>query len=274
MDQANIRLSKIAETPRLEAQVLLAHQLNRERSWVLSHPEHELLQDDIDNLEDSLVMLENHYPLPYITGKCSFYGLEIIVTPEVLIPRPETEMLVDHALSWLKHCVSDQFVLDIGTGSGCIATAIAANDHGARLLALDQSSSALMVAKQNFINLDVINHCTLLRGDLTSAITGKFNLICANLPYIPSDKLQLLPVAQTEPVSALDGGPDGLSIINRLLEDLIRLTADKVCILLEIEAEQGQSARDLANQYFPDASISIDRDMAGLDRLLIIQRES
>ena len=274
MYEANNRLSKIAETPILDAQVLLAYQLRRDRSWVLSHPEHELSQKDLSILEESLAMLEEHYPLPYITGRCFFYDLEFIVTPDVLIPRPETEMLVEHALSWLKHCKSDQFVLDIGTGSGCIAAAIAVNNPGTRFLAVDLSSSALMVAEQNFCNLGLSNRCNLMRGDLTSAISGKFSLICANLPYIPTGKLQHLPVTQNEPVAALDGGTDGLRIIKRLLEDIIRLTADEVCILLEIEAEQGESAKSLAYQYFPEARISVDQDLADLDRLLIIRRES
>jgi len=274
MYEANNRLSKIAENPSLDAQVLLAYQLKRDRSWVLSHPEHKLSQIDVSNLDDSLILLEKHYPLPYITGRCFFYNLEFIVTPDVLIPRPETEMLVEHALSWLKQFKSDHYILDIGTGSGCIAAAIAVNHPNARLLAVEQSSSALQVAKQNFHNLGLSNRCKLIRGDLASAVSGKFSLICANLPYIPSGKLQLLPVTQNEPVYALDGGTDGLRIIKRCLEDIIRLAADEVCILLEIEAEQGETAKSLAYQYFSDAGISVAHDLAGLDRLLIIKRES
>lgn len=272
--EAKNRLSKVSETSSLDIQVILAYHLNRERSWVLSHPEYGLSQTDVTNLDASLSMLEQGFPLPYITGVSHFYGLEFFVSPDVLIPRPETEILVDHAISWLQNHGSDQFVLDIGTGSGCIAASIAINHPGPPLLGVDLSAAALRIARQNLIRHNISDRCSLLRGDLSTAIMGNFNLICANLPYIPTSKLQFLDVTKNEPVTALDGGSDGLALINRLLEDLTRITAEDFCILLEIESEQGKPAKDLAYQFFHDADISIKKDLSDLDRLLIIKRNS
>jgi release factor glutamine methyltransferase len=118
----------------------------------------------------------------------------------------------------------------------------------------------------------VNNRCYYVQSDLVTAISGPIGLICANLPYIPSYKLANLPVAKNEPMTALDGGETGLDLIQKLLNDSVRIAADKVCLLLEIEAEQGKSAYSIAEKYYPDAKIEVAKDLSGLDRLLVIER--
>lgn len=271
--EAHQKLQQVSETASLDSQVLLASILNKERSWVLAHPEYILSESDIIHLDDTLGLLQNSIPLPYITGTAYFYGLEFHVTPDVLIPRPETELLVDHAIQWCQKHQYDQLSLDIGTGSGCIAIAMAVHLPHLKTIALDKSMSALRVAKHNSIMHHVNTRCSLLQSDLISPIKGKFGLICANLPYIPSHKLSNLPVAQTEPLSALDGGKTGLDLIKILLHDIVRIAAEKYCLLLEIEAEQGEAAYSMAKNFFREAEVMVKQDLSGLDRLLVIERE-
>ena len=133
--------------------------------------------------------------------------------------------------------------------------------------------SALRIADHNSKFHRVDGRCQLVQSDLVSPIFGKFGLICANLPYIPTHKLTHLQVAQVEPLSALDGGEFGLDLIQKLLADSVRIAADKVCLLLEIESEQGKPAFALAEKYYPNAKVKIVRDLSGLDRLLVIERD-
>jgi release factor glutamine methyltransferase len=181
-------------------------------------------------------------------------------------------MLVEKAINWTKNHMSTGIVLDIGTGSGCIAISLAVNLPGIKCVAIDNSMTALKVAKRNASFNNVQNQCRFIISDLTSSLFGKFQLICVNLPYIPTIKLEKLSVAKNEPKAALDGGKDGLDLIQRLLADSVRIAASNVCLLLEIESEHGDIVRKLALNFYPDADIKIEKDLAGLDRLLVIER--
>lgn len=269
--QARQRLAAVSETPLQEAQMLLGHVLDRPRASLLARPETSLTAAQAKQLDDLLCRRVAGEPLPYLLGHWEFYGLDFQVTPDVLIPRPETELLVEHALEWLRQYPTRRRVADVGTGSGCIATAVALHVPDARLLAVDRSMSALRVAHRNLQRHALLERVTLAQMDLLSAAAGPLDLICANLPYIPSSVLDGLDVGRFEPRSALDGGADGLDLVRRLLESALRLTAPGGLLLLEVEAGHGQTAPALARALLPRVGVDLLPDLAGRPRLLRIQ---
>jgi release factor glutamine methyltransferase len=271
IDQITERLTQVSETPALEAQVLLAHILGRQRSWVLAHPEICLSPEQSAELESRLTRLENCEPLPYVLQHREFFGLDFSVSPKVLIPRPETELLVEQALDWLRANPGRRSALDVGTGSGCIALALAVNVPDLHILASDISSEALAQAGENLDRIAGQARVEFILADLIPAVREPVDIICANLPYIPSDELAKLKVAGWEPRIALDGGPDGLSLIRRFLEQAPASLAPGGLLLMEIEAGQGEAALDLAGQAFPRAEIILLQDLAGRDRLVRIR---
>jgi len=214
-------------------------------------------------------------PLAYLTGHQEFFGLEFEVNPAVLIPRPETELLVERALSWIKaegRGTPDSLrVVDVGTGSGCIAVSLAAGRKTLRIVASDLSWEALEVAGRNARRHQVADRVALLQMDLLTSLAGPLDLILANLPYVPSDQLAVLPSSRFEPRLALDGGEDGLQPIARLLEQVRTRLRPGSLALLEIEASEGSAALNLARSRFPSARIEIVPDLGGHGRVLEIQ---
>ena len=266
----------------LDAQGLLAHALKKPRTWLLAHPEAPLTRKQADGIEACVQRLEAGEPLPYVLGRWEFFGLEFEITPEVLIPRPETELLVEAALRWLRERPEQRSALDVGTGSGCIAIALAANIPDLQVLATDISSTALKVARRNAKRLGVAGRVQFTRCDLLPwqdtldpesglTLAPAWDLVVSNLPYIPTASLQELPVYGREPALALDGGPDGLSLIRRLITLAPTILAPGGTLLLEIEASEGSAALSLAYDVFDSASIHLHQDMAGHDRLLEVQ---
>ena len=208
-------------------------------------------------------MLLQGFPLPYIMGEWEFYGRNFIVNPDVLIPRPETELLIEQALDAVTDC-DHPAIIDVGCGSGIIAITLASELPQARFFAVDISHPALQVAQRNAILHK--SHINFLQSDLLQPLTGPFDLICANLPYIPSDTLLELDVTRWEPSLALDGGPTGLTFIKRLLlQAQTRLVPGGV-ILLEIEASRGEAIMKSAGEVFPFAETNLIQDLAGKDR--------
>jgi release factor glutamine methyltransferase len=287
------RLQNISDTPELDSQVLLAHILDRPRSWLLAHPEADLSPLQQATLIEALYRLERGEPLPYVLRHREFFGLDFIVTPDVLIPRPETELLVEHALEWLQEHPDRQSVVDVGTGSGCIAVSLACHVQNLQLLATDISPAALEVAQKNAHQHGVSDRISFSCCDLlplenetgsiqhhpSSVVRCPFfivrqpavDLICANLPYIPTSTLQSLPIYGHEPSLALDGGPDGLDPICRLLGMLPKAIASGGLCLLEIEASQGQAVLAIVEKSFPAAKVTLYQDLAGKDRLIGIE---
>jgi release factor glutamine methyltransferase len=217
-------------------------------------------------------------PLAYLTGTREFFGLEFFVSPDVLIPRPETELLVETALKWLSDrrkitasSMNTICAVDIGTGCGCIAATLAFLEPGLRVLATDVSFRALTLAARNLAAHGVSNRVRLLQADLLTPLRGPIDLLCANLPYISAAALAALPVARYEPRIALDGGPDGLRLIARALEQSAPLLAEGGLALFEIEETQGEAVWDLAGKHFPQTKLTIEKDLSGKDRLLRIQ---
>lgn len=271
------RLTSLSDTPALDASVLLAHVIQKPRTWVLAHPELSLTSDEQNHLSDSLQRLETGEPFPYVLGHWEFFGMEFDVTPDVLIPRPETELLVEKAIAWLQESSVRRTVADIGTGSGAIAISIAINVPDTNVLATDVSTKALEVAVRNARKFDVDQRIEFVECDLLPAKPELFSteqhldLICANLPYIPTRTLHSLPVYGREPTLALDGGEDGLALIRRLLQKASEWLAPNAMILLEIEATRGLAALNLAYDSFSEAEIHLHQDLTGNDRLLEIR---
>jgi release factor glutamine methyltransferase len=272
------------ETPALDAQVLLAHITGRSRAWVLAHPEAGLTPEQESALETAIGQLQDGAPLPYVLGHWEFFGLDFDVTPDVLIPRPETELLVETALGWVRtHPEAAYHFVDVGTGSGCIPVALAVHVPRADIVATDISPAALSVAQRNAEKHGVEERITFVECDLLPAdgLSSIVDVFTANLPYIPTATLTGLDVYKHEPILALDGGPgDGLSLIRRLLALLTAKTdtgfavsaqPNGSLVLLEIEQRQGAAVSVLARAAFPDADIYIKKDLAGIDRLAVIE---
>ena len=270
------RLEKTRDMPGLDAQVLLARLLDRPRSWVLAHPEAPLTGNRYTALEALVGRLEGGEPLPYIVGHWEFFGLEFEVTPDVLIPRPETELLVERAIAWLRKSEPgsrELRVMDVGTGSGCIAISLAVNVPGLSITATDISAAALKVARCNAEKMNVSGSITFLEADLfpNLLIPDCFSLIVANLPYIPTNTLYKIHVYGREPTLALDGGSDGLVLIRRILTEAPDRLILGGLFLMEIEASEGPAVLSLASGAFPKARIHLHKDLAGQDRLLEIK---
>jgi release factor glutamine methyltransferase len=213
-------------------------------------------------------------PLPYLLGCAPFFGLEFAITPDVLIPRPETELLVEHALTYMRaHTVHR--VVDVGTGSGCITVALAVATLATPSLprpefwAVDLSRAALSVARANAARYKVDTYVQWVQADLLTPLSGPVDLIVSNPPYIATGEWDALPVSvRHEPRMALLAGDDGLHAIRRLLVEARRILAPGGTIMIEIGEEQGDAARTLARAAFMQADITVYPDLAGKDRLL------
>lgn len=271
------RLAPLSDTPHLDASVLLAHLVGKPRTWVLAHPEAALTAEQRAALESALARLARGEALPHVLGRWEFYGLDLELTPEVLIPRPETELLVERAIRWLRRSPRRRLVADVGTGCGCIAVAVAMNVPAAHIIATDISLAALNVAARNVRKYGLARRVDLVQCDLLPPhpeplpTASRFDLICANLPYIPTRTLRRLPVYRRAPSAALNGGADGLDLIRRLLHIAPQWLAPGGMILLEIEASQGLAALSLVYDAFEHARVSLHQDLAGHDRLVRIE---
>lgn len=276
LDELIAKLSALSETPGLDAQVLLAHVTGKSRAWVLAHTDAVLTPAQQEALRQALSQLEAGTPLPYVVGQWEFFGLQFKVTPDTLIPRPETELLVERAIAWLQAAPQRRTVADVGTGSGCIAISLAKHIPDLWVVGTDVSLDALKVAKENACRHSVQKRIDLVQCDLLPAHSAMlstrhhFDLICANLPYIPTSVLHSLPIYGREPEVALDGGQDGMDLIRRLLVNAPEWLAPGGAIFLEIEASQGPAVLGLAYDAFLQARISLEKDIAGQDRLVCI----
>ncbi len=263
------------DTPRLDAEVLLAHRLGQDRAWLYAHPEYVLAPDRLGDYQALIARRAEREPVAYLTGHKEFFGLDFVVTPGVLIPRPETERLVENALHILEAGASPGAIAiaDVGTGSGAIAVALAVHVRAAHVFAADVSAAAIAVARHNAGRHGVAGRVDCLQGDLLAPLRGAFHLIVANLPYLSQADLAAAPpeVAHWEPRLALEGGPDGLAAIRRLLAAAATRLRAGGALLAEIGAGQGADVSALADQHFPRAMVEIDQDYAGRDRVLVVR---
>ena len=275
--EASAHLRAVTDAPRLEAEVLLAHLLETSRTALLTHPECSLTAGQLARYRRLVRRRASGYPLPYLTGRVEFYGLEFEVTPDVLIPRPETETLVELALaphSSSTHPSSTHLLIaDVGTGCGCIAVSLAVHLPNATIYAIEISPAALAVARRNVERHTVAARVLLMVGDVLTPCPGPVDLIVSNPPYIPTGECGSLPasVRDHEPRLALDGGPDGLAVIRRLLAQAPAVLRAGGRLLIEIGAGQGEAASHLARTFLPQAPVRVHPDLAGRDRVLEVQ---
>lgn len=275
-------------SPRLDAEVLLAEALGRDRAWVLAHPEAPVPSDVRVGLDRWLARRASGEPIAYIRGVKEWLSLRIAVDHRVLIPRPETELLAEAAIDELRRRLDtggpDRPIVawEVGTGSGAVAVAIGlacreALEAGTlRLIASDNSPEALAVAAENLATHGLAGRIQPVVADLlgSEAALTRPDVVVANLPYIPSDEVDRLPVAASfEPRAALDGGPDGLDVLRRLIAQLAdRLTTDGVA-LLELGAGQAGQVRELAAARRLEVERAM-QDLAGVERVVRLVRRA
>ena len=262
---------------RLEAEVLVMNVMRMARQSIFAEQETEVTGQQQAALDEFLERRYSREPLAYILGQREFYGINVVLTPAVLIPRPETEGLVEQALfmALMGMESTELTIADVGTGSGAIAINLAIHLPSAKIYAVDVQDAVLDVAAYNVRVHGVADRVNLAIGDLLDAVPEPVDLIVANLPYIPTDRIPTLqPEVQQEPVLALDGGPDGLDLVRRLLIQAEDKLNSHGIILLEIDPDQIPVVQKLALQHFPEGSTSVEKDLAGMDRILSIHRQA
>ena len=263
-------LTGISGDAGVEVLALLKNVLNKDTVWILTNPEYILSGKELELLNIQFERLCQGEPLAYITNQIDFYDSRFYIENSVLIPRPETELLVEKALKWCNTQSKTITFIDVGTGSGIIGLSILKHFPDNVGFGIDISFGALRIAKKNkeLLNIESFN---LVQADLISIIKNKFDLVCANLPYIPSTPLQQLRVSKFEPKIALDGGQTGLEIIYRLISQLDGRVNSPGLILLEIQFDQGEKVTQYAKEIFPGADIKIIKDLSGNDRVVSIE---
>jgi release factor glutamine methyltransferase len=262
------------EDSALEAEVLLRHALGLDRAGLFSRSDEAVPAGALSRFDSYVERRLKHEPTAYITGVREFFGIEFEVSPAVLIPRPETETLVEAAIELARprsRIRRGPVIADIGTGSGAVAIALALNVARSDVYAVDSSAEALAVARRNAERLGA-DRVLCLRGDLLTPLPEYVDVLVANLPYVRSDQIQQLApeVREYEPRAALDGGPDGLTVIGRFLRDAPSFLRPNGAVCLEFGDGQTEAVRDLARRAFPGLRLQIRKDLAGRDRVLII----
>ncbi len=264
-----------SETARLDSQVLLAHVLRQNRSWLFAHHEYELSEGDCRRYADLITRRRRREPVAYLLGRKEFYGLEFGVDQRVLIPRPETELLVDLVLAQISDRVGRPVVVaDIGTGSGAIAITVAMHAPEAKVYGIDISRDALDVAEENKRRLIPDGGPEFLEGDLLSPLPEPADVIVANLPYIADEEYSGLQsdVRDYEPRLALKAGAEGLDLIERLLEQLPDRVQARGAALLEISPRQGEVVQRMAQELRPKPSyVGLRRDYSGQVRMVTLE---
>jgi len=261
-------LKPLSLVPKHEKIELLAHILKVDKKFLYFHLEQELTQQQIDKYIQMAGELQEGKPLQYVTNTAFFYGEKLYVNSNVLIPRPETEIMVEHCIKNYPHAKT---ILDVGTGSGAIAKSLAVNLKDAQITALDICPKALTVAKTN---TKEHTNITLLESDLLSNITEtQFDVICANLPYIGTEKYAGVDVnvAKYEPKKALFAGPDGLDLYRRLFTQILNKKIQFQAIYIELADNQAKSATQVVQLLLPQTKVQLIKDLNNKIRFLEIK---
>jgi len=260
---------------RREAGSLLEYVLGRDRTFLISHADDEVDGDSLARMNEFVERRANGEPLQYITGVQDFYGREFRVTPDVLIPRPETELLVEAAL----RIVGDEapFICDVGTGSGCIAVTLLCENVSARAILIDKSPAALEIAKQNAQNLSVAERAHFVVSDCFNSLNSQdyaFDLIVSNPPYVTEAALAGLQreVRDHEPPVALSPGGDGLGVIRRLIDEGPAFIKPNGHMLMEIGFDQGEEVESLITNDSAWTLREIRPDLQGIPRIVVLQK--
>ena len=266
-----LRQNEIAE-PRQEANSLLAFALQKDKTFLIAHPEYELSDAEENCFQQILKRRANREPFQHITGKQEFYGLDFEVNSDVLIPRPETELIVENALEILRNLENSRF-LEIGIGSGCISISILHNLPKATATGVDISEKALQIAKRNAETHNVTSRFQLKLSDVFSALNDEeFDIIVSNPPYIPSEDITNLQteVRDFEPLNALTDGKDGLSIIENIIVNSPKFLRPKGFLLMEIGFGQAEPVNEMFSADIWQ-SIEILPDLQGIPRMVRAQ---
>ena len=260
----------------LEAEVLLRHALRLDRAQLLSRLQDALPPAQHASFQSLLRRRLAHEPTAYIIGRREFYGLELETTPAALIPRPETELLVDEVLNALAARGKGQepcLIADVGTGNGAVAVALAAHLPAATVHAVDTSKEALALAQRNAERHGVAGRIRFHQGDLLDPLPEAVDAVAANLPYVKSADWEALPpeIRRHEPRVALDGGPTGLREVERLLRQAPGHLRPGGSLVVEIGWDQGERAGTIARECLAGAVVTVKQDLAGLDRVLVVR---
>jgi release factor glutamine methyltransferase len=260
----------------LEAELLLRHSLGLSREELFIRLQEPFGPEEARRYEALLRRRLAHEPSAYIVGHAEFYGLELACTTAALIPRPETELVVERALEWVKgqgSRVKEPLIVDVGTGNGAIALAIAVHAPRVRVVGIDTSRAALALARRNAGAHGVAGHIAFVQGSLLAPLRGQIDLIVANLPYVPTRLYRKLPpeLREHEPEVALHAGRRGTALIEALLAQAPALLRPGGLLLAEHAWNQGQRLRPAAQAAFPRARIATKRDLAGQERMLVVE---
>lgn len=263
-------LSEISETAEIEINAILCKALNKDLAWCLTNSNLVLDLPTFNEINEKLISLLAGVPLPYVLGTKEFLGNQFFVDENVLIPRPETELLVETAIEWINLHDKTQKVVDVGCGSGVIIISLMKLLSQIKGYGIDISNRALNISKKNKYYHEIKN-LEFIQTDCLSGINSKFDLIVANLPYIPEDNLRDLKVSKYEPDLALNGGHDGLKIINKLIEQIPARLNSPGLALLEIQFDQSTRVIQKAKNYLPLSTVSIIKDYSSQDRIVRIE---
>lgn len=261
---------------RREAGSLLSFILGKDRTFLIGHAEDQLDDDVLRRFQEGVERRASGEPLQYITGVQDFFGREFRVTPDVLVPRPETELLVEAAIELIGEA-SEPFICDVGTGSGCIAVTLLCELHAARVVAVDKSSPALEIAKLNAGNHGVLDRIDFAISDCFSALDAgeyQFDMVVSNPPYVSEERMAGLQreVRDHEPLVALSPGPDGLSVIRRLIFEARAFLKTEGHLIMEIGFDQSDAVRSLVDEevwWLPE----IRPDLQSIPRIAVLQKK-
>ena len=259
----------------IEAQVLLRNTLGIDRATFHASLDRELSDEDAEAFERSVQRRIEGEPLSYITGHREFYGLDFVVTPDVLVPRQETELLVEAVLEYARSRGGDEdaiSIADIGTGSGCVAVALGAHMSNATVYATDVSEGALCVAGENVRRHGLDGRVRLRHGDLFEALDGPVDVVVSNPPYLSEEEAVDLPLdVQREPRVALVAGSDGMDVLLRLIVGAREYVKPGGLLALEIDPRRVEAVERLARGTFPGGEIGVIKAHAGLERVVTVR---
>ena len=263
------------EQPRLDAEVLLASALNKDRIYLYVHFDQPLESDELTRFRSYVRARAAHVPLAYVLGRREFMGLDFCVTRDTLIPRPDTELLVQCAIDFLHaraRTCAELYIADLGTGTGAIALSLLHHINGTKADAVDLSPSAANVAHENAVHLGLADRISVYTGDLTAPLVGKrYDMIVSNPPYIPSADIEsLMPeVRLYEPRLALDGGADGLSFYRRIMAEAPAFLKEGGALAVEVGAGEAAAVAALARTHPRIVQTEIHKDLAGIERVVM-----
>jgi release factor glutamine methyltransferase len=272
-----------SDSPRLDAEVLLAYRLNNSREFLLTHPENNIPWLKLFKFKMLIRRRSKGEPVAHLTGVKEFFNLDFLVNKNVLTPRPETETLVEETIKLNRKSLAT--IIEIGTGSGCVAIALAKHLPHAKIFAIDISNRALKVAGYNAKKHNVMDRIKFLKGNLLEPIINYSlpatryalpNVLVANLPYGPTDEYNQLILADKSPLAyepriAITGGGDGLDLFRQLFTQIYSLQHKPKVILLEMHPPRAQDTLELVNKTLKPKKTTVKKDLSGLDRVLIIE---